>query len=67
MAVVSTAISCKVVLHPNNCLCYNYLLYWSTASIRVQPQGVLKLRVHLLSRSRDVTWLYIFAVYIKTT
>ena len=52
--VINTTISSIVVAEQ---------LYWSTASISTLPLAVIE---HLLRCSRDVMWLYIFAVHPKS-
>ena len=64
--LISTPKSCKVALHSNSSFCYDCLLLCSCSLVVVEYSWWLDpttcCRVHLLSRTRDVMWLYIFAV-----
>ena len=64
--LISTPKSCKVALHSNSSFCYDCLLLCSCSLVVVEYSWWLDPTTccseSYLSRTRDVMWLYIFAV-----
>ena len=68
--LISTPKSCKVALHSNSSFCYDCLLLCSCSLVVVEYSWWLDPTTccseSYLSRTRDVMWLYIFAVYRRS-